>query len=207
MPRKDQRMSDGQRAKIAEALSGNTNATGSKRDDKFRAAVGAATKQRMSDPAARALVSTRMSNRLVSDATKRKMSESRKKLWAKNRDSMLRQVADARQNISFDATSIEVAIANALYSLGIQFESQKSTYPWRLDFYCEELSLAIECDGDYWHNLPVNQAKDARRDRDLAGHGIRVLHLTETDIKHNLQGCLNSIISTIAQQVQLKESE
>jgi len=204
MPRKGDSMSEEQKRKIVESRQRSLEA------GKWTQRIGWKHSQETKDKIAAGLTGNKNGqdqHHKASDETRRKQSESRKRLWARNRDNMLRQVDAARQNISFDSTSIEVTIANALYSLGVQFESQKSTYPWRLDFYCEELSLAIECDGDYWHSSPGTKAKDARRDRDLNGQGIRVLHLTETDIKHNLQGCLNSIISTIAQQVQLKESE
>jgi very-short-patch-repair endonuclease len=49
--------------------------------------------------------------------------------------------------------------------------------PYTLDFFCRELSLAVEVDGD-WHLLPGAPEKDARRDAFLTDMGIAVFRIS-----------------------------
>lgn len=63
-------------------------------------------------------------------------------------------------------SSIEVKVAQQLDEIGINYIQQKRVYDKRndrqyfLDFYIPSLRIAIECNGDYWHNLPDRKERD-----------------------------------------------
>lgn len=58
-----------------------------------------------------------------------------------------------------------------------------------VDFYCAEVKLAIELDGDS-HFLPSAQAYDEERLRFIEAHGVRVIRFLNADVMHNLDGVL-----------------
>ena len=60
-----------------------------------------------------------------------------------------------------------------LFPMNIPFRKmvQFPMGPYRVDFAIPELKLAIECDGDQWHNLPDDKARDAKKDMTLARFG------------------------------------
>ncbi len=91
-------------------------------------------------------------------------------------------------------TSIELKIDKLLLEKKIKFESQ---YPffnkYSCDFAIPEKKLVIECDGDYWHNLPGTKEKDTQRDTFMESKGWNVLRLSEHDINKDINKCSNQI--------------
>jgi len=73
---------------------------------------------------------------------------------------------------------------------GYKFLRQKPIHNYIVDFYCKELMLAIEIDGDS-HNVKMDS--DRRRQRDLELIGIRFLRFLDIDIKKNMEGVLIAI--------------
>ncbi|MSP50337.1 MAG: endonuclease domain-containing protein [Alphaproteobacteria bacterium] len=71
---------------------------------------------------------------------------------------------------------------------GLKFRRQYPAGPYVLDFFCEQLSLAIELDGGQ-HSVE----KDAERTASLTDHGIRVLRFWNNDVLTNLPGVLETI--------------
>ncbi len=65
--------------------------------------------------------------------------------------------------------------------LGLKFRRQHPVPPYVLDFYCEELCLAIELDGGQ-HNDDREIEHDRRRDAFLGQRGIRVLRYWNCDV-------------------------
>lgn len=59
---------------------------------------------------------------------------------------------------------------------GHKFRRQHPVPPYILDFFCEELLLAIELDGG-GHSLEENKAHDERRTQFLSKQGIRVVRI------------------------------
>ena len=57
-----------------------------------------------------------------------------------------------------------------------------------LDFFCSELMLAIEIDGDT-HNYKA--ARDDERQRRLEVFGIRFLRFADRDVKRNMEGVIS----------------
>jgi very-short-patch-repair endonuclease len=69
--------------------------------------------------------------------------------------------------------------------LGHKFHRQKPIGPYVVDFYCAELKLVIEVDGDSHADQPDY---DAQRTAFLESHGLRVLRYANRDILNNLPG-------------------
>ncbi|GAA4410200.1 hypothetical protein GCM10011450_24960 [Advenella faeciporci] len=71
--------------------------------------------------------------------------------------------------------------------LGLDFDRQKIIGNYIVDFYCAELKVALEIDGE----SHINKAEyDARRDAYLKSLGLTVIHVTDEDVKRNLAGVM-----------------
>ncbi len=101
-----------------------------------------------------------------------------------------------RHNIT-SPTSIEIAIEALLVDMGVPYSPQEQIGQWSVDFLIPAASLAIECDGDYWHQLPRVQLKDAIKEAWLTKHGYTVLHLTEYAINNSLDECKARILTAL----------
>ena len=64
--------------------------------------------------------------------------------------------------------------------------------PYTLDFFCPEVRLAVELDGEPHFNV-LRQELDARRDRYLEGKGIVVLRFENRVVFENLEFVLEVI--------------
>ena len=82
--------------------------------------------------------------------------------------------------------------------LGWQFHRQVPVHRYILDFYCHELKLAIEVDGES-HRLCPSE-KDAERQRELEKRGIRVMRFTESQVRKEIDFVVDAIASAIGSQ-------
>lgn len=73
---------------------------------------------------------------------------------------------------------------------GYDFHRQKPLDNYIVDFFCNELMLAIEIDGATHHG---NEKRDGKRQRKLEQYGIRFLRFDDLDVVHNLDGVLKHI--------------
>lgn len=114
-----------------------------------------------------------------------------------------------RSMASKGATSIEMAVYQALESLGVDFLRQHVIGTWAVDAYVPSLDLVIECQGDYWHCNPKvfpdgpesdiqrkGVERDRRRRRWFEARGYRYIELWESDInefgaEHLVRNVLN----------------
>ena len=104
-----------------------------------------------------------------------------------------------RQRLRGQMPSAEVILWSKLRGrqlLGKKFRRQFSVGPYCLDFYCPEIHLAVELDGDS-HFSTQAKAHDARRDQSIETFRIRILRFTNTDIYENLDGVLQVVVATI----------
>lgn len=98
----------------------------------------------------------------------------------------------------FMNTDIEMLMYEGLLSRGFIVEKQKQIKRIvRVDFYLPEHNIVIECDSEYWHNLPGRQERDKIRTEKMQVLNYKVLRFWGNDIKHNLQDCLNKIQAVI----------
>ncbi len=72
---------------------------------------------------------------------------------------------------------------------GFKFRRQFGIDDYVIDFYCPELKLAIEVDGDT-HFIGNAPETDAIRQKRIESYGIRVLRFTNNDVYKNLEGVL-----------------
>lgn len=80
--------------------------------------------------------------------------------------------------------------------LGVKFRRQHSIGKYIVDFFCCELKLAIELDGNSHFSEQV-QAYDHQRTRDLNKLEIKVLRFTNNEVNQNLEEVLVKIKNSI----------
>ena len=81
-------------------------------------------------------------------------------------------------------------------SLGVRFNRQTPIDEFIVDFYCKDLQLAIEVDGDshYYDDQPE---KDKVRQERLESLGVRFLRFDDLDVKTDINWMVREIINTI----------
>ena len=73
---------------------------------------------------------------------------------------------------------------------GMDFDRQKPIGDYIVDFFCKELMLAIEIDGESHYG---KRKTDEKRQNALEGLGISFLRFSDIDIKTNLAGVVSAI--------------
>ena len=139
------------------------------------------------------IVSRTQRGKIVSQKTRKVMSESRKKTHntpetkAKLRLNRMRQVFPKRM------TSIEIKTKEFLDNLKIRYVMNKPiigiTQP---DFFIEP-NICIYCDGDYWHSLPKAIERDKRINERLRFNNYKVIRLREKNREIDLTKLEDSI--------------
>ena len=76
--------------------------------------------------------------------------------------------------------------------LGYDFHRQKPIDQFIVDFFCNELNLAIEIDGGS-HEGAEAQVKDAARQERLESLGVKFLRFKESDTRKNIRDVLDII--------------
>jgi len=79
---------------------------------------------------------------------------------------------------------------------GCKFRRQFSIGTYIVDFYCPELKIAIEIDGES-HFIDGADKYDKKRQAEIEKYGIHFLRFMNTDVYHNLNGVLQSIYDAI----------
>ena len=80
---------------------------------------------------------------------------------------------------------------------GFRFRRQQIIDGFIVDFYCHSVGLVIEVDGEVHQN---QVAYDAKRDGILKARGLRVMRISNVEIRTNLDGALQSIRAYIEQR-------
>ena len=80
------------------------------------------------------------------------------------------------------SSSIEKAICKVLDLLNIEYETQYRVGNWFIDIYISSKNLIIECNGEYWHNLPRVKNRDKRLEDYAKNNGYKILWLWEKEI-------------------------
>jgi very-short-patch-repair endonuclease len=90
-------------------------------------------------------------------------------------------------------TLAEVLLWNELKNkqiCGVDFDRQKPIGNYIVDFYCKELSLAIEVDGDT-HSYRFDE--DNERQSELEGMGVYFLRFEDVEVKKHMLNVLRVI--------------
>ena len=82
---------------------------------------------------------------------------------------------------------------------GYVFNRQKPILNYIADFYCKELDLVIEIDGKS-HFSEESQEKDKERDRQMAVLGLRVIRVSDKDIRNNAEHVVKCIFESIVER-------
>ena len=80
---------------------------------------------------------------------------------------------------------------------GFDFHRQKPIMNYIVDFYCSELLLAIEIDGESHYG---NEEKDEKRQNEIERLGVSFLRFDDRDIYYNL----DNVVKTIEEWVERK---
>ena len=83
--------------------------------------------------------------------------------------------------------------------LGFQFHRQVPMLNYIVDFYCHELQLAIEIDGES-HLIELIATNDANRQKCLEAEGVKFLRFDDIDVKRNIGIVIDDLINWIEQQ-------
>ncbi|MCP5063293.1 MAG: endonuclease domain-containing protein [Ignavibacteriae bacterium] len=109
----------------------------------------------------------------------------------------LKQLARELRN---NSTKSEVLLWNYLKGKqikGYDFHRQKPIGNYIVDFFCNELSLAIEIDGESHYG---NEEKDEMRQKEIEKFGVKFLRFDESQIYYNLDGVVKSIEEFVESQ-------
>ncbi|WP_299708075.1 endonuclease domain-containing protein [uncultured Pontibacter sp.] len=81
--------------------------------------------------------------------------------------------------------------------MGYQFHRQVPMLDFIVDFYCHELQLAIEIDGD---SHDYNFDYDTKRQSELERYGVQFLRFDDMEIKKNMQNVLRTLEHWISER-------
>ena len=116
------------------------------------------------------------------------------------------ELKDYRRSLRQNMTPAEVKLWTLIKGKrveGLQFRRQFGIDEYILDFYCPQLKLAIELDGDY-HYLGGVPEHDFSRDKALfCNHGTKTLRFENKDVFVRPEIIINSILAVL----QGRESE
>lgn len=101
-----------------------------------------------------------------------------------------------RRGLRTTATPAEITLWQFLKRSqvgGLKFRRQHSVGAYILDFYCPEIKLDIELDGDV-HEAPLSYEHDMIRTDYLNQQGISVLRYHNDVVFKNVQGIIDSIL-------------
>ncbi len=76
--------------------------------------------------------------------------------------------------------------------MGYDFHRQKPLLKYIADFYCSELDLVIEVDGDS-HQNEEQQLKDQAKEFDLSQYKITILRFFESEVRIDIDNVLRTI--------------
>lgn len=88
---------------------------------------------------------------------------------------------------------------------GKKFRRQHGIGPYVVDFFCAEVKLVIELDGDV-HDLPGRRDRDRRRQEHLESLGLTVVRFRNEDVVAQPDSVLSRLVETIA-SIQAKKEK
>lgn len=101
-------------------------------------------------------------------------------------------LAGRARELRRNTTPAEKKLWALLRELPVRFRRQRPIGPYIVDFYCAELGLVVEVDGES-HYTPEGQMHDAERDAYLRRLGLRVLRFSNLDVHANPSGVVWAI--------------
>ena len=80
---------------------------------------------------------------------------------------------------------------------GFKFTRQKPLDEYIVDFYCAELQLAVEVDGD---SHAIQTDYDQRRMENLGALGVKIVRYTNDDVMHGLDGVFDDFVRVVVER-------
>ncbi len=127
------------------------------------------------------------------------------------------QKSKAMSKIRDRNTKPEISLRKALWALNIKYRINVKSLPGKPDVLMRKHKLAIFVDGEFWHGynweekrnkiktntgfwipkIERNMQRDIENNKKLAELGFIVLRFWDHEIKKDLEGCINKILSHI----------
>jgi very-short-patch-repair endonuclease len=104
---------------------------------------------------------------------------------------IIRRAAALRKNQTDAEKVLWIAISKGQLN-GLHFRRQHPINKFIVDFYCHEILLIIELDGDI-HNKPEVAERDEGREHELRRLGLHVIRFSNYEVLNNLQQVLAKI--------------
>jgi very-short-patch-repair endonuclease len=103
-----------------------------------------------------------------------------------------RHLKERARALRKNSTPAELELWEAIRKkkLGVEFHRQVPLLHYIVDFYCHEIGLAIEVDGQI-HEIQV--IEDGMRQGKLEKYGVHFLRFTNDEVIHDLNKVLNKI--------------
>ena len=89
---------------------------------------------------------------------------------------------------------------------GYDFHRQKPLLNYIVDFYCYELDLVIEIDGQY-HNWEEKFMTDQLRDEELKAFDLTTIRFTEQEVRKDMANVLRTIENHILEHSSFKNDK
>lgn len=102
----------------------------------------------------------------------------------------LKQLARNLRNKSTKSEVILWTYLKGKQIKGYDFHRQKPIGNYIVDFFCNELLLTIEIDGESHYG---NEEKDEQRQKEIEKYGVRFLRFDEIEIFYNLDKVIKTI--------------
>lgn len=116
-------------------------------------------------------------------------------------------------------TSIEVLFRKALWHKGVRYRKNVKSIIGTPDVVIKKYRLVVFCDGDFWHGKEYHGVKSHKkfwdekikrnRERDLEytirlrDEGWTVLRFWESDIRNDVDGCVDKVVSEVRRRKKL----
>ncbi len=84
-------------------------------------------------------------------------------------------------------------------SYGVEFHRQVPIDEYIVDFYCHELMLVIELDGDI-HGEEDVMKRDVERQERLESLGVKVVRIRNKVVKYHMYDCLEFLVEVIKER-------
>src|ERR1700744_2923766 len=107
-------------------------------------------------------------------------------------DKYLKELAKKLRN---ESTLGEALFWNELKNkqmYGYDFHRQKPLLKYIADFYCHDLDLIIEIDGQYHNHREVYEL-DLQREKELEAYDLTIIRFTENEVKKDMVNVLRTI--------------
>ena len=105
-----------------------------------------------------------------------------------------------RRKLRKDSTRAEILLWNKVRGRAInnyKFKRQYSIGGFVVDFYCPEVQLVIEVDGDSHFLTEESFRKDEAREKFIKNFNIKLIRFTNTDVLENIDSVLGKIADNL----------